>query len=356
MILDLFDARLQHTNGALLLIDFVILFVHHAANHASELRVPLVGIPRGGPGNDERGTRLINEDRVHLIHDHEVVAALHQLGRRPGHVVAQVVESKLVVGSVGDVARVVGAAFFGLLAREDHRGGHAKEAVNASHDLALVAREVVVHGHHVNALTREGVEVGRERGRHGLTFTGLHLGDVAEVKGCATHDLHVEGSLTQRSLGGFAHRSKGLRQEEVKAFAVGMARTEAVGLFAQFGVGEIDHRVFEGVDLGGDPTELLENPPLAHAKNSVKDGGHALLPDCPQACGGTLRTSYAWCPTILGARMALCVRSARTSSQGRIRHTELRTYFSNAHSRSVTIRATASPTAIPSTTTTAWTA
>jgi hypothetical protein len=69
-------------------------------------REPVVEL--GGVGDlardDERGAGLVDEDRVDLVDDRVVVAALHLLGSRLiGHVVAQVVEAELVVGAVGDV-------------------------------------------------------------------------------------------------------------------------------------------------------------------------------------------------------------------------------------------------------------
>ena len=66
-------------------------------------------------GDDQGGTGLVDEDGVHLVHDGESVAPLHELSLVDGHVVPQVIETKLVVGAVGDV-RVVG----GFLAHRVH--------------------------------------------------------------------------------------------------------------------------------------------------------------------------------------------------------------------------------------------
>ena len=60
--------------------------------------------------DDERRPRLVDEDRVHLVDDRVRVLALHPLLEREHHVVAQVVEAELVVGAVGDVGVVGGAA------------------------------------------------------------------------------------------------------------------------------------------------------------------------------------------------------------------------------------------------------
>ena len=74
-------------------------------------------------GDDQRRARLVDQDRVDLVDDREVVIALQHLREVGLHVVAQVVEAELVVGGVGDVG-VVG----GLLVRLGHAGHHDADA------------------------------------------------------------------------------------------------------------------------------------------------------------------------------------------------------------------------------------
>ena len=192
VVLDLGDAGLEHRDGALLLVDLVVDVLDERARDLGELGVPL-DLVLGRAADDQRGPRLVDEDRVDLVDDGEVVAALHALLDRVGHVVAQVVEAELVVGAVGDVAGVGLAALGGAHRRQDHAGGQAEEVVDAAHLLGLELGEVVVDRDDVHALAGERVEVGRQHGDEGLALTGLHLGDVAEVEGRRAHDLHVEG-------------------------------------------------------------------------------------------------------------------------------------------------------------------
>ncbi len=110
--------------------------------------------PDDGAGDDQRGAGLVDEDRVDLVDDREVVAALHHVARLPGHVVAQVVEAELVVGAVGDVGGVLLAALLRGLAGEDAAGRHAEGAEDAAHELGLVAGEVVVDRDDVHAAAR----------------------------------------------------------------------------------------------------------------------------------------------------------------------------------------------------------
>ena len=65
-----------------------------------------VGMIFGLPGDDERRARLVDQDRVDLVDDGEIEAALVAVRHLHRHVVAQVVETELVVGAVGDVGCV----------------------------------------------------------------------------------------------------------------------------------------------------------------------------------------------------------------------------------------------------------
>ena len=95
--------------------DELVALLHLNAHDAGDERVHR-GVLRargdgGRAGDDERRAGLVDEDRVHLVHNREVVAVLHHLVGLHGHaVVAQVVEAELAVGAVGDVAEVLLAA------------------------------------------------------------------------------------------------------------------------------------------------------------------------------------------------------------------------------------------------------
>ena len=57
-------------------------------------------------GNDQRGTRFIDQNRVHLIHQRIVQFTLNALFRAERHIVAQVVKAVFVVGTVGNIRTV----------------------------------------------------------------------------------------------------------------------------------------------------------------------------------------------------------------------------------------------------------
>ena len=286
-VLDLLNARLEQADGLLLLVDLVVarlrdlavlalLRARQVLDDRGELDVPLRRRV-GRAGDDERRAGLVDEDRVDLVDDGEVVAALHELVRRPGHVVAQVVEAELVVRAVRDVLVVLVSALRRRHRRQDAARLEPERAVHAAHELGLVLGEVVVDGDDVDALAFDRVEVARQCRDERLALTGAHLGDVAHVQRGTTHDLHVEVTLADRALARLAHGGERLGQDLIKALPVRESLAEPVGLLAQFGVGELFEILFDDVHLSGDRLELLERSSFAGAQNTFDNLGHARL-------------------------------------------------------------------------------
>ena len=275
VVLDLGDARLEDRDRALLLVDLVVDVLGQAGHDLGELAVPL-DLVLGRTTDDQRGPRLVDEDRVDLVDDGEVVAALDALLQGGGHVVAEVVEAELVVGGVGDVAVVGLAPLLGAHVGQDHADGQAQPVVHAAHLLGLVLREVVVDRDDVDALAADGVEVRRGHRDEGLALTGLHLGDVAQVQRGATHDLDVEGAHAQHPLGRLAHRGEGLGHQVVEGLAFGVPLAQLVGHALQLGVGHRDEVVLDGVDGLRDPLELAEDLALTDAEDLVENRGHGV--------------------------------------------------------------------------------
>ena len=221
-----------------------------------------------------------------------MVAALHQIGLLPRHVVAQVVEAELVVGAVGDVGVVLLAALRRLLVGDDAADVHAEEAVDTTHQLALVARQVVVDRDHVHALAFECVQVARERRDQGLAFTGLHFGDIAPVQGRATHELHIEVTLSQGALRHLTDGGERFGHQLVKVLTVVQSLLELGGLAFEFLVGQSGNLVLKGIHGLGHVLQFLELVPFSHAEGFVNDiyhirslfklsyvNEHSLMPD-----------------------------------------------------------------------------
>ena len=165
------------------------------------------------------------EDRVDLVDDREVVAALDELVLGPRHVVAQVVEAELVVRAVGDVARrTARGAPSGVILARMHADLEAEEAVHAAHQLGVALGEVVVDRDDVHALAGERVEVRRQRCRPGSC---PHR---SSSRRCCRGAGRRRPSSGRRSAAGrgCAWRPRGPsrtpREQVVEALAVGAAR------------------------------------------------------------------------------------------------------------------------------------
>src|SRR6266571_1313905 len=268
-LLDLAHALFRDRDGALGLLDLVVLVLAQARRDAGERLVPLRGVGHHA-ADDQRGPGLVDEDGVRLVHDGEVVPSLHHLVQAHGHVVAQVVEAELVVGAVGDVGRVRGATLLRVHAGLDQPDGDAQRAEDRPHPLGVALGQVVVHGDYVDAFAAQGIQVARQRGDERLSFTGLHLGDVALVQDDAAHQLDVEVALPDGALGGLPDAGERLREDVVQGLAVGQTLLELIRLGAQLGVGELLDLRFERPDDVGDLGQLLDLAALSEIAEFVE--------------------------------------------------------------------------------------
>ena len=118
--------------------------------------------------------------------------ALHEVFRTRSHVVAEIVEAELVVGSESDVAVVSTTSLVAVwLIAVDAIDSQAMELIEWTHPLAVTLGEVVVDSYHMHTVVGEGVEEDRESGHEGLTFTCCHLGNLTLVKHHATKELNI---------------------------------------------------------------------------------------------------------------------------------------------------------------------
>src|SRR5687768_12909593 len=113
---------------------------HLAANKLGNDAINLVILIRrflAGARDDQRGAGLVDQDRVYLIDDGIVVAALDAIGQVELHVVAQVVEAELVIRAVSDVGGVTLAPLLVIQVVNDHPNRQAQKLVELSHPLGV---------------------------------------------------------------------------------------------------------------------------------------------------------------------------------------------------------------------------
>ncbi len=175
--------------GVFLLLDFKVHIAAQLFGDGVGFGV-LVQIVVGRTGDNQRCSCFINPDVVDLVDNGVIQWALYLQPLVGFHVVTQVVESKLVAGSVGDVTRVV---FLSLLRSHlglDGSDGQAQVEMNGAHPFHITASEIVVHRDHVH-FAGECVEERGQCGNERLSFPGDHFGDHPVVQDVSADDLHV---------------------------------------------------------------------------------------------------------------------------------------------------------------------
>ena len=157
-------ALLREQDGLLLLVNLVVVILLERVRDLSGLNVTLGGFISDA-GDDQRGSRFVDEDGINLVDHAKVKIPKHELSRRLREVIAKVIESELRVGDVRDVCVVTLATLSLGHARLDQSALQAEELMNlANHPSA--SSEIIIHRHDVHALPAERVE---ERGRADTT-------------------------------------------------------------------------------------------------------------------------------------------------------------------------------------------
>ncbi|RIH77558.1 hypothetical protein Mterra_03757 [Calidithermus terrae] len=285
-LLGLGDALHGEVHRLLLLVDGVVaggLLAHAGLGLLAALEllgdlghaVVHVGGLLGRPADDERGAGLVDEDGIDLVNDGVVqrgVVAQHQEFGLHHHVVAQVVEAQLRVGHVGHVGAVGGLALLGGGVVLDDAHAQAQAAVHGPHPLGVAAGEVVVDGHQVHALARDGVERDRERRHQRLALAGAHLRDLALVQRRPADELHVVVAQPQETAARLAGEREGRGQQVVEGLAVLIA-------LAQLGIGrgqvlDLLHLGLEGVDRGDHGLPVTSDVPLVVVKELIDEAQH----------------------------------------------------------------------------------
>ena len=169
------------------------LLAHYLFDERFEGIVLLLALDDGRAGNDERCAGFIDKNGVHLVDNGEVVSALHlSLSARRHTVVAQVVKAELGVGAVGDIALVLAAAQITGHHALDAAHSQTEEGEQGAHPHRVTAGQVVIHCHHMDTQTGEGVQIHRKRCHERFTLTRGHFRDETAMQGNTTQQLHLK--------------------------------------------------------------------------------------------------------------------------------------------------------------------
>ncbi|CAB4893224.1 unannotated protein [freshwater metagenome] len=121
-------------------------------NESGKLFVPLGGLI-GRTTDNERSARFIDKDGVDFIDNSVVMSTLHAIIQSPRHVVAQVIETKFVVGAVSNVAVIRFTSLSRSHRTKDDAYGKTEKAVDTSHPFTITFGQVIIDRDDVDTFT-----------------------------------------------------------------------------------------------------------------------------------------------------------------------------------------------------------
>ena len=196
-------------------------------------------------GNDQRSTSFIYQDVVHFVDDGEVQAAfLHHLLRRIHHIVPQIIETKFIVGAIGNIAVVCFLSADGFEELEaviigcvigietirtgittgagilNHRCTQTQNVINRPHALQTYFAEIIVGRHQMRAFSGQGIQEQRQGSHEGLSLTGFHFRDFARMQDHPADQLDVIMTQADGSYGCLTHQGKCFHQQFIQGLTL----------------------------------------------------------------------------------------------------------------------------------------
>ena len=220
--------------------------------------------------DNQRGSGFIDQHRVNLIHQRIVERTLNALLRRERHVVAQVVKTEFVVGTVGNIGSISVTLLRRIHTWHVAIHCHAEEGKQRTVRFRITLGQIVVHCHHVDATTAQGIEVRWQGCGQGFTFTGLHFSDAVGIQHHAADQLHVEVTHAEHPLGGFTHGRECFRQQLLQGLTLLQTLTVLGRLGLQLRVGQSFELRLHCIDLFYNFAQSLERSIVPAANNLGK--------------------------------------------------------------------------------------
>ena len=286
-VFGMFDTGLGQRDRAAFLVEIVILGNQprdDAVGHMILVR-RLLGLT----GNDQRRACLVDQDRVDLVDNREMMVALDHVLDAELQVVAKIVEAEFIVGAIGHVTAIGGTAGLVILVAGDAADTHAETLIHLAHPGGIARREIVVHGDDMDTAILERVEEYGQRRHERLALAGFHLGDFALVKRNAAHQLHIVMALAERALGSLADAGECLGQKIVQCRAVGETGAKVGGGGMKLFVAQRGGLVLKGIHRSHLRCVALDRPVVSpRTKQAFRQRSkHAcprvtLPPACPE--------------------------------------------------------------------------
>jgi len=165
---------------------------HETFYQRTKLFEQLVFTLRHRTRDNQRSTGIVNQYGVNFIDDGVIMLALYQILRAACHVVAQVVETKFIVGTESNICQI--STTTGIRVRlmlVDTIHAQAMELIKWSHPFGVTLGEVIIHGHDVNTISSQGIQEHRQGSYQSLTFTCCHFGNLTLMKHGTPEELHI---------------------------------------------------------------------------------------------------------------------------------------------------------------------
>ena len=146
------------------------------------------------------------------------MATLHTVLQVELHVVAQIVETELVVCTVGHVGGISFAALLIVKLVNNHAHAESEEAIQFAHPLRVALGQIIIHRDHMHAATAQRIQINGKRGNQRFSFAGFHFGDFALVQNHAADQLNVKVAHVENTPPSFTNDSEGFHQDLVEYF------------------------------------------------------------------------------------------------------------------------------------------
>ena len=150
---------------------------------------------------DQWCSRIINQDRINLIYNGIIVHTLHHVFDRMCHVITQIVKTKSIICSIGDISHVGFATFsrvwFVIINTVNTK---TMELKDRCHPSAVSFGKIIIHSNQMNTIATQCVEVNRKRSNKCFTLTCLHFTNFTLMKDDSPNQLNVVVNHIPRDL------------------------------------------------------------------------------------------------------------------------------------------------------------
>ena len=236
------------------------------------------------PGDDQRGSRFIDQHRVHLVDDGVMQITQNQLLLVDDHIVSQVVKAQFIIRHISDILGIFRTPFLGFHAVEHAAHFQPQELMYRPHPGSVTAGQVIIDGNNMHTLAFQRVQVCRKRGNQRLTFTCLHLGNTSLMQNNTAHQLYAEGFHVQHPSGRLTDYSIGLRKQIIQRLALRKAILELLRLASKRLIRKLHHLGPQGFDSVHQRFDPLQLPFTVRPKNLLNYIHFLFAPIIMSAC------------------------------------------------------------------------